>query len=145
MVGKQMKAHKFAKNGAYVFALMGLVSVTGAYGPASQSINLQGEVPLICRVSLSGGTPDFNNDGQANLGSTNEFCNSGSGYKVYARAEGEVAGAYLIVDGARYSLQSGADFLIASSSTPNRTSRNLVFDAGSTDGGGKLSVRIVAN
>jgi hypothetical protein len=140
-----MKIQKIVKRVVLVGTVIGVSGLTAAFGGASQSVSIQGEVPLICRVSLAGGNADFNAEGQANLGSTSEFCNSGNGYRVYARAEGVTEGASLIVDGARFPLQSGAEFLMASSSTPNSTSRNIVFDAGDTDGGGRLSLRIAAN
>jgi hypothetical protein len=140
-----MNIQKVIARASLVGLALGVSSLTAAFGSASQSISIQGEVPLICRVSLGGGNGDFNAQGQANLGSTSEFCNSGNGYRVYARAQGVSAGASLIVDGARFPLQSGAEFLIASSSTPNSTSRSIMFDAGETDGGGRLSLRIAAN
>jgi hypothetical protein len=140
-----MKTTILIRNTLCAIALVGLSGLTGAFGNASQSINIQGEVPLICRVSLSGGSADFGADGTANLGTASEFCNSGSGYRVLARAEGDVSGANIIVDGVSFPLQSGAEFVIARSSTPNSISRNIVYDAGDTDGGGRLSLRIAAN
>jgi hypothetical protein len=142
---KAMKIQKTLRTVVLVGAAVGVSGLTAAFGNASQSISLQGEVPLICRVSLAGGNGDFNADGQANLGSTSEFCNSGKGYRVFARAEGVVDGASLIVDGVRFPLQSGSEFLMVNSNTPNSTSRAIVYDAGETDGGGRLSLRIVAN
>jgi hypothetical protein len=136
--------NKTTRRFAAVIALVG-AGATAAFGSASQSISIQGEVPLVCRVSLSGGSAQFNEQGLASLGSTSEFCNSGNGYQVFARAEGVSPGASIIVDGTRFPLQAGQEFLMASSSTPNNTSRNIVFDAGDTDGGGRLSLRISAN
>ena len=139
-----MKIQKFVKNSLLVASIVGLAGTTSAFGPTSQSISLQGEVPLICRVTLAGGSSEFNSAGLASLGSAAEFCNSGSGYRVYARADGGVDGASIIVDGARFALSPGVEFLMASSTTPNSLSRNIVFDAGDTDGGGRLSLRIIA-
>jgi hypothetical protein len=140
-----MKTTKLVKNTACAIALVGLSGLTAAFGNASQSISIRGEVPLICRVSLSGGSSDFSADGTASLGTASEFCNSGSGYRVYARADGDVSGANIVVDGVSFPLRAGAEFVIASSSTANSISRNIVYDAGNTDGGGRLSLRIAAN
>jgi hypothetical protein len=145
MVGLKMKVQNLLKKALIAGAIVGSVGLTGAFGSASQSISLQGEVPLICRVTLAGGTTEFNDAGLANLGAASEFCNAGNGYRVYARAEGVSEGASIIVDGVRFPLQSGAEFVMATSSTPNSTSRSIVFDAGDTDGGGRLSLRIAAN
>jgi hypothetical protein len=140
-----MKIQKAVKNLLLVTSAIGVCGLTAAFGSASHSISLQGEVPLICRVTLAGGSTQFNDAGQANLGSASEFCNSGKGYRVYARADGIVDGASLVVDGVVFPLEPGAEFLMASSSTPNSVNRSIVFDAGDTDGGGRLSLRIAAN
>jgi hypothetical protein len=140
-----MKRLNIVKSALFASAIVAISGLTAGFNSASQSITIQGEVPLICRVSLAGGSVDFNTQGQAALGAASEFCNSGNGYRVFARADGVADGASIIVDGVRFPLQSGAEFLMASSSTPNSTSRNIVFDAGNTDGGGRLSLRIAAN
>jgi hypothetical protein len=140
-----MKILKAVKSLLLVGSVVGFCGFTAAFGSASHSISLHAEVPLICRVTLAGGSTDFNAAGQASLGSASEFCNSGNGYRVYARAEGVVDGASLVVDGVVFPLESGAEFLMASSPTPNSTSRSIVYDAGDTDGGGRLSLRIAAN
>jgi hypothetical protein len=140
-----MKNLNIAKKVLLAVAVTGLALSTGAFGSSSSSIGVQAEVPLICNVSLSGGNSNFNASGVADLGSTSEFCNGGKGYKVFARAEGDVDGASIIVDGRAFPLQSGAEFVVVSSNQPASTSRAIQFDAGDTDGGGRLSLRIVAN
>jgi hypothetical protein len=140
-----MKLSNFAKSALFSAITIVGAGFTAAFGSASQSITLQGEVPLICRVSLAGGSADFDAAGRANLGQASEFCNSSNGYRVYARAEGEVDGASILVDGSRFPLEAGVEFLVASSNTPNVVNRSIVYDAGDTDGGGRLSLRIAAN
>lgn len=120
----------------------GLIS---AFNSASQSVSVRAEVPLNCRVSLQGGSGDFNGAGVAELGSTNEFCNSANGYQIFARADGNVEGAHIIVDGRRFALASGTEFPVVLSRGPAVTSRAISYDAGDTDGGGRLTLRIQAN
>lgn len=135
------------------FRLFRYVSVVAAsaasfvamgFGSTSQPVGVVAEVPLLCRVSFDVGAGTFDANGLAKLGTTQEFCNSGSGYKVYARADGADAGAALLVDGRRFSLTGGGEFVIIDSSGPARMSRQVSLDAGTGDGGGRLSVRIEA-
>jgi hypothetical protein len=121
------------------------VGLTSAFNSASQTVSVRAEVPLSCRVSLQGGTGEFNGAGIAALGSTSEFCNSANGYQIFARAEGNVDGARIIVDNRTYPLVSGAEFAVVSSNGPAVTSRAIGYDAGNTDGGGRLTLRIQAN
>jgi hypothetical protein len=121
------------------------VGLISAFDQASQTVSVRAEVPLSCRVSLQGGNGEFNGAGVAVLGSTNEFCNSANGYQIFARAEGNVDGARIIVDGRTYALASGAEFAVVNSSGPAVTSRSIGYDAGDTDGGGRLTLRILAN
>jgi hypothetical protein len=133
-----------AKIAGSVLIIVG-IGLASAFGPASQTISLRGEVPLNCRVSLQGGSGELNGAGVAILGSTNEFCNSGNGYQIFARADGDVEGASIIVDGRAYPLVSGREFPVVVSRTPAVTSRAIGYDAGETDGGGRLTLRIQAN
>jgi hypothetical protein len=126
------------------FVVLG-VGVTSAFDTASQTVSVRAEVPLSCQVSLQGGTGEFNGAGVAELGSTREFCNSARGYQIFARAEGNVDGASIIVDGQAYRLTTGAEFAVVRSNGPAITSRTINYDAGDTDGGGRLTLRIQAN
>lgn len=121
------------------------VGLVSAFNSSSQSISVRAEVPLNCRVSLDGGTGDFDASGVANLGSTNEFCNSASGYSIFARAEGAGSGASIMVDGLTYALTAGGEFRIVNSQGPAVTSRKISYSAGSTAGGGRLTLRIEAH
>jgi hypothetical protein len=121
------------------------VGLTSGFDSASQTVSVRAEVPLSCRVSLQGGSGEFNGAGVASLGSTSEFCNSALGYQIFARAEGNVSGARIIVDGRSFPLTAGAEFAVASSNGPAVTSRAIEYDAGDTDGGGRLTLRIQAN
>jgi hypothetical protein len=127
--------------GVLILAGAGLSS---AFNTASQSISVRAEVPLSCQVSLEGGSGTFSAAGFANLGSTREFCNSAQGYSIFARADGAVAS--IIVDGRTFDLAAdGNEFAIVTSQGPALTSRAISYDAGDTDGGGRLTLRIQAN
>jgi hypothetical protein len=129
--------------GVLILAGAGLSS---AFNTASQSISVRAEVPLSCQVSLEGGSGTFSAAGFANLGSTKEFCNSAQGYSIFARADGAAAGASIIVDGRTFDLAAGGnEFAIVTAQGPALTSRAISYDAGNTDGGGRLTLRIQAN
>lgn len=124
--------------GASSLPLMGFSS-------ASQSIILSAEVPLACRVSFAGASGQFDTNGVAELGTSQEFCNSPHGYKVYARAKNVDDGASLLVNGQRFNITNGQEFLIVNSSGPAILSRAIGLDSGNGAGGGTLSLRIEAN
>jgi hypothetical protein len=130
-------------------ALFGVVSVAAlavsGFNSRSATIGLTAEVPLVCNVALQGGNAQFDANGVALLGTTTDFCNKADGYRLIARATGDVAGGRLLVDGRSFPLTANAEFELAASPTAARTGRTIHFDAGSTDGGGQLSLRIVAN
>jgi hypothetical protein len=128
--------------GLFVVGGVGLLS---AFNSASQSVSVRAVVPLQCRVSLDVSSGQFDETGVARLGSTDEFCNSAFGYRIFARAEGAVDGASIIVDGRKYPLTSGSEFAIVNSQGPAVTSRAISYDAGITEGGGRLTLRIEAN
>jgi hypothetical protein len=114
-----------------------------AYSPASQTISLQAHVPVLCRVEFQGGTLSAT-DGPVRLGQSDEFCNVARGYRLYALATGPVDGASLTVNGTAYPLSAGDEFVLVNSSYPDKTSRDIIYDAGSSAGGGSLSLRIQA-
>ena len=112
---------------ATLFALAAMVPATGR-SESAYTIAIRGEVPLVCRVALNAGT-------------LHEFCNSGSGYRVYAAPSSELVGATLVVDGVRKPLGRGEILLSA------RTSPGIVDRAVALEGAprtGSLSLRIEA-
>lgn len=117
---------------------------TVAMGDASQSVKMNAIVLLVCNVGFDAGNASYDESGVAELGTTREFCNSGNGYKVYARTSGTDAGASLVVGSSRYEINNGTEILIADISGPARTSRPIYLDAGDGNGGGSLSLRIEA-
>lgn len=115
-----------------------------AYGPSSQSIGITANVPLLCRVDFNGGNVLAAGDGPVTLGQTDEFCNSARGYRLIAMATGQVDGASLIVNGTTYPLSPGDSFPLVNSNNPDKTARAIVYNPGSSAGGGNLSLQIVA-
>src|SRR6476646_6047199 len=95
---------------AALFALAAMVPSTGR-GEASYTIAIRGTVPLVCRVNL-------------NQGRLHEFCNSGTGYRVYAAPSAELVGATLVVDGERRVLRSG-ETLLSSRMSPGIVDRSV--------------------
>jgi hypothetical protein len=138
---------------SYKFKAVRVIAVAAAsvsafvamgFGPASQTVGVVAEVPLLCRVSFNAGSGAFSEAGLASIGATQEFCNSATGYKVFARAAGADEGSTLIVDGRRFPITGDQEFMIVDNSGPARTSRQISLDAGDGEGGGQLSLRIQA-
>ena len=111
---------------AALFAMAAMVPATGR-SETSYSIGIRGFVPLSCRVALNGGT-------------LHEFCNSGTGYRVYAAPSAELIGATLVVDGERKTLGAG-ETLLSASKSPGIVDRSVAIEGGE---GGSLSLRIEA-
>lgn len=100
------------------------------------------EVDLLCEVELdSGGALD---PLSPRVGLTREFCNSGRGYVLLARATGDLSGASLIVDGRRVGITPGQAVELARESGAARAARVLEFDAGDSQGPGTLSLWVEA-
>ena len=112
---------------AALFALAATVPSVGR-GEASYTIAIHGEVPLICRVALTGRK-------------LHEFCNSGTGYRVYAAPSPELVGATLIVDGERQTLGTG-ETLLSSRTSPGIADHDVAVEG--VPDGGSLSLRIEA-
>jgi hypothetical protein len=112
---------------AALFALAAMVPSTGR-GETSYTIAIRGEVPLVCRVNLDGGR-------------LHEFCNSGTGYRVYAAPSAELVGATLVVDGVRKTL-TGQEVLVSASNRAAIMDRQVALEGGPQNG--SLSLRIEA-
>ncbi|MBN8649426.1 MAG: hypothetical protein J0L55_15840 [Caulobacterales bacterium] len=138
-----VKREKIMRIGAIGLLSIGAIS-TMAMGNSSQAITMNAIVPLVCNVGFEAGNAQYNDSGVAELGATREFCNSGNGYKVYARTTGTDSGASLVVGSSRYEITNGSEILIADLSGPAKTSRQIYLDAGEGNGGGSLSLRIEA-
>lgn len=116
---------------------------SAGFSTSSYSIGISAHVPLSCQVDLQPGDGGFTGS-VTRLGTTREFCNSARGYTLYGLPTGNVDGAKIVVDGREFPLRAGQEFVMVSTSGPDQTGRTILYDAGETDGGGNLSVRIQA-
>lgn len=101
------------------------------YSPSSTTIRIQGVVPVICRVQLSNSTGVIMDDGRADFGMAQEFCNAPRGYRVVVRHPANLEGAAMIKDGVRIPLSQTGETILTDSSRPDIRRVRLVVDAGS--------------
>jgi hypothetical protein len=125
---------------AFTFAasLAGVPSVGQAGEGASYALQLEGHVPVICRVSVER-TLLAATSGAADLGAMTEFCNSSGGYQVWLEHAGVESGA-VTVDGEKIALSPAGSTLISQSATAGKRTRQVTVEGG---GDGALSLRIV--
>lgn len=112
---------------------------------ASTTFRIQGFVPVICRVQLSAsvGSPDQN--GIADLGVADEFCNAPRGYRVTVQHAPGLEGAALINGGVRIPLSSTGETVLTDSNRPDLRKVALAVDLGDhPERFNSLSVRIEA-
>jgi hypothetical protein len=109
-----------------------------------QTMSLEAYIPVSCSVGFSFAPASFDNQGRANLGRTSETCNSGSGYRIYARATGDVDGTSLIVDGREVSLVAGRDVLLVDEVGAGSIARKIDYYSQTLTEGGSLQLRIEA-
>ncbi len=113
--------------------------------PVSDSftLSIRGFVPVICRADVQASqiTPE---SGVNAIGVMKEFCNSPSGYQIWADHSASLNDAALLVDGRRIELSDTGSTLISESSHAAIASRDLAIDLPDANRMGSLSVRIVA-
>ena len=128
-----------------VAALLAAVSAAApgvAADIASHTVVIEGVVPVVCRASVDVAVVPAA-EGELKLGRLTEFCNNGSGYRVYADYSPELAKATLLVDGAEVELDDGGSTLISSSDAARIASRDVALSVPDGVAGGTLSFRIV--
>ena len=114
------------KRALLALAVLSAASPAMAQSSWTSTIELRGYVPVICRATLHS-APAFRDDGVVELGSLDEFCNAGSGYRVVVDyAPGEDPGQ-LLVDGREVPLDRSGRTVIAQVSGPSISSRNLAY------------------
>jgi hypothetical protein len=121
---------------------MALAPLTGF--SRAPSMSLEAYVPVACSVGFSFAPSRFNNDGLATLGRTDETCNSGSGYRLFARATGDVDGTSLIVDGREVDLAPGREVLLVDEDGAGSIARKIDYYSETLSDGGSLQLRIEA-
>ena len=106
------------------------------------SIAVRGFVPVVCRAQVQA-TVVVPQEGRAELGQLNEFCNSPGGYAVYADHSAELASAELFVDGKAIQLAENGSTLVASSAVAAAASRSVAISVPGGQTGGTITFRIV--
>ena len=105
------------------------------------TFRIQGFVPVICRATVQGATyaPQ---SGRIDLGTLDEFCNSPSGYQVWAEHSTSLADAKLVVDGREVSLSRSGKTLISQSGQAAMHKRPLALELSDRGATGSLSIRV---
>lgn len=99
----------------------GIALSSGANANPFYSLGIRGEVPLICRAELTiEPADDVTGEVTAKL---DEFCNSASGYRVYATPSGPAV--RVKVDGNYLVAEPDGRYLISSTRQPGAASRLL--------------------
>lgn len=97
---------------------------------ASTIIRIQGYVPVICHVELDAMVSAADEDGVANLGTANEFCNAPRGYRVLVEHPQDLVGAAIISEGVRIPLSPTGETILTNSSRPDLRQVALAVDLG---------------
>lgn len=126
-----------------------VLAVTQALAPImgfsrAPSMTIEANVPVSCSVGFSFAPGRFNGDGRATLGRTSETCNSGSGYRLYARATGDVDGTSLFIDGTEVELAPGREVLLVDEVGAGSIARKIDYYSETLSDGGSLQLRIEA-
>lgn len=110
-------------------SILGVAALCAGTAPAlasSATVTFTGRVPTICRVALSDAPPVILQAGDNRLGSTDELCNSVDGYRIVLNHPSGLVDAWVIIDGARIAINSGAtSTVIVDSSQPGDGRREL--------------------
>lgn len=116
---------------ATALVFMGLPAQAGdGSASASTVIRLTAFVPVLCRVQLHTSISEIDEDGIAQLGVADEFCNAPRGYRVLVQHPAELEGAAIIRDGVRIPLSTSGETILTDSSRPDIKSLMLAVDLG---------------
>ena len=107
------------------------------------TFQIRGFVPVICRATVDADhvVPQ---DGKVALGTMREFCNSASGYEVWADHSTGLAGSSLVVDGHEVRLSLSGATLISQSRSAAVAKRDLMLNLAEGATSGSLSIRVIA-
>jgi hypothetical protein len=129
---------------ALVVPLIALAVVGTSGFSRDASMSLQVYVPVSCSLEFSSVSSRFDADGRTSLGRTSETCNSGAGYRLIARATGDVDGTSLIVDGRHVNLAAGREVVLVDENGAGSTAREIDYYAQTLSEGGSVQIRIEA-
>jgi|WetSurMetagenome_2_1015567.scaffolds.fasta_scaffold635916_2 hypothetical protein len=113
-----------------IFAALFLTGLCCVPAPAAteSSISIHGIVPLICRVDFLPASAV--QDGQVQLGTLQEFCNSGYGYQVVADYPSTDDPGMLVIDGQRVTLSGSGHAVLAVMDGPRAINQTLAYVPG---------------
>lgn len=80
---------------------------------ASSTVRILGVVPVLCRVNLSMSLGVIDENGIAELGTAQEFCNAPRGYRVLVQHPAGLTGAAVISNGERIPLSPTGETVIS--------------------------------
>ena len=131
---------------AVVIALTAMpVKAGNGADDVSTVIRLRAFVPVLCRVQLYTAVGEIGEDGVADLGVADEFCNAPHGYRVMVQHPADLEGAAIIRNGVRIPLSAGGETVLTDSSHPDINSLSLAVDVGAApDKFNRIGVRIEA-
>jgi hypothetical protein len=114
-----------------IFALSGLAAhADSGSSKASMTFRISGFVPVICRVQLATSVSAPDEDGIAQLGVAEEFCNAPRGYTVYVNHPTGLEGAAVISQGVRIPLSPSGQTVLTDSSHAAIRQVDLAIDLG---------------
>ena len=109
--------------------VLALLAPTAASASATATLTLRGFVPVICRANFQS-APSEGANGVEQLGSIDEFCNDGGGYRVVVDYDPGTDPGSLVVDGRQVVLDGSGTAVIAESSGPAINTRTLGYIPG---------------
>lgn len=124
-------------------AACGMAQSAGASASASSRIELRGTVPLICRYEVASSVVTVQ-DGTADFGPVQQFCNSGRGYVFAVHHSPDFHGLF-VVDGRAVPASASGTTILEQSHVP--TARTINFRIEKMDEGAtpNLSLSMLAN
>lgn len=140
-----MKVRKqFLTMAAITMAALGLSTGTAtASASASSRIELRGTVPLICRYEVNSSVVSVQN-GTADFGAVEQFCNSGSGYVFAVHHSPEFHGLF-IVDGRAVPASETGTTILERSNAPTAGAITLRVEKMEPGAAPALSLSMLAN
>ena len=102
---------------------------TGA-NKSSTVMRISGYVPVLCRVQLATSVSAPDEEGIAQLGVAEEFCNAPRGYTVFVSHPTDLEGAAVISEGVRIPLSATGETVLTNSSHADIRQVDLAVDLG---------------
>jgi hypothetical protein len=113
-----------------IFAALFMAGLCCASAQAAteSSISIHGTVPVICHADFL--SAPVVQDGQVQLGTLQEFCNSGYGYQIVADYPSTDDPGMLVIDGQRVILNGSGHAVLAVMDGPRLISQTLAYVPG---------------